>query len=119
MVRKFSDNSNNPERAVQIWQILISKAHNRQTITYIDLAKMIGYRDARPIPNMLDLIMRYCEQNELPPLTALVVNKGTGAPGDGLTTVRNLDNDREKVFNCDWYSLVPPSPTEFQQAGQK
>jgi hypothetical protein len=118
MVRTFSDSSNNPSRALQVWQILIGKAHNRQTITYIALANMIGYSDARPIPNILDHIMRYCVQNDLPSLTALVVNKGTGAPGDGLTTLKDPDADREEVFNFDWYALIPPTPDEFRLAVQ-
>jgi hypothetical protein len=116
MAQKFSDNSTNPTRALQIWQILIGKAHNRQTINYIDLAKMLGYADARPVANMLSLIMRYCDQNHLPPLTALVVNKGTGAPGDGLITLTDPDSQREEVFKYDWYGLVPPTPQELQQA---
>lgn len=118
MAKKFSDDSNRPKRALQIWQILIGKAYSRQTITYIDLANMIGYTDARPVSGILHLIMNYCNQNDLPPLTAIVVNKNTGAPGDGLSTVKNLDSDREDVFNYDWYALVPPTPEEFHQAVQ-
>lgn len=116
MVKQFSADSSNPNRALQVWQILISKAHNRQTVTYINLANMIGYSDARPIPNILELIMRYCDQNRIPPLTALVVNKGTGIPGNGLTTLKNGDTDREEVFNYDWYSIIPPTPKEFENA---
>jgi putative restriction endonuclease len=115
MFKRFSDDSTNPGRALQIWQILIGKAHNWQTITYGALANMIGYSDARPLPNILGYIMKYCDQNNLPPLTALVVNKQSGAPGNGLTTLRNLDADREEVFNFDWYALVPPTPAEFRQ----
>lgn len=116
MVRKFSDESNSPERALQVWQILIGKAHNRQTITYIDLAKIIGYNDARPVINLLHHLMNYCEQNGLPPLTAIVVNKGTGAPGKGLRTTTDVDADREEVFNFDWYMLVPPTPDQLRRA---
>lgn len=116
MATKFSDRATNPMRALQVWQILIGKAHNRQTITYIALANVIGYSDARPVPNILDHIMKYCEQNNLPPLTALVVSKSSGAPGEGLTTLRHPDADREEVFNYDWYGLIPPTPDEFQSA---
>lgn len=98
MVKKFSDDSTGPGRALQIWQILIGKAHNRQTITYGALANMIGYSNAQPIPNILNYIMKYCDHYDLPPLTALVVNKESGAPGGGLTTLRDLDADREDVF---------------------
>lgn len=118
-MRKFSENSSAPQRALQAWQILISKAANRQTITYIELAKLMGYTDARPMSQILDPIMKYCDQNGLAPLTALVVSKERGAPGDGLTTVKDIDADREKVFGYDWYALVPPTPEEFQAAKQK
>lgn len=116
MARKFADYSNNPNRALQVYQILIGKAHNRQTVTYGVLASMIGYSDARPIPNILDHIMRYCEQHDLPPLTALVVNKDTGVPGEGLTGRMNTDVGREEVFNFDWFAVFPPTPDELRQA---
>ena len=46
MVRKFSDEPILPLRALQIWQILISAAHNRQILTYGMLARMLGYEGA-------------------------------------------------------------------------
>ena len=59
--------------------------------------------------------MFYCQQNEIPPLTILVVNQNTGLPGEGLTGA-DLNADREAVFNFDWYSIVPPTPEEFKEA---
>jgi len=44
MVRHFSDRPTEPLRAIQIWQILISEAQNRQTITDKMLGKILGYR---------------------------------------------------------------------------
>ena len=34
MLNRFDDNPTNAARALQIWLVLIGKAHNRQTITY-------------------------------------------------------------------------------------
>ena len=118
MVKLFSDNSNNPERALQVWQILIAKAESRQTITYGDLGKLIGYRGATNLSHILGHIKDYCDQNKLPPLTALVVNKQTGIPGKGLDTLKDGDSDRESVFKYDWYGIVPPTPDEFREAKQ-
>lgn len=57
----------------------------------------------------------YCQQNQLPPLTVIVVNQKTGLPGEGLTDVE-LNADREAVFNYDWFNLYPPSPEELAAA---
>jgi hypothetical protein len=46
MVRRFSDEPILPMRALQIWQILISAARNRQILTYGILASMLGYERA-------------------------------------------------------------------------
>ena len=47
------------ERAMQIWQILISKADNESTITYGELADYLGFKGAGVFAQLLDCIMRY------------------------------------------------------------
>ena len=103
-------------RAQQSWPILISMAKQRRTIKYEELSQFIGYTDSRPIWSVLGNIMFFCELKELPPLTALVVNK-EGVPGNGLTSVSSneLNEKRENVFDFDWYSIVPPSSKIFRQ----
>ena len=121
MVRNFGDEPNHPLRALQIWQILIGVAHNRQIITYGMLADMLGYHGAGTLAQPLGHIMYYCQQNELTPLTILVVNRDTGLPGEGLTGVE-LNADRESVFKYDWYSIIPPTTDDLREAyieGQK
>jgi hypothetical protein len=127
MVKYFSkvvDSANIGEksaiRALQTWQYLIGKAFNRQTVRYGDLAKQLGYSDSRPLSPILGQIMFFCQQNELPPLTILVVNKD-GTPGEGFT---DADPDefhrcREDVFNYDWYGIVPPKIKEFRKAWER
>ena len=46
MTRYFKDNPTLYTRALQIWQILIAKAENRQTMTYGALAHALGFRGA-------------------------------------------------------------------------
>ena len=113
MVKKFGEIRTKYSRAVQIWQILIGLARNRQTITYGMLGAKIGFKGVGTIGSFLDPIMRYCKQNNLPPLTIVVVNETTGSPGEGLTTIGNENSDREAVFKYDWYNLYPPSEADF------
>lgn len=116
MYKTFNDNPTHPKRALQIWQILISKAANRQTLTYKMLSQLLGFKGAGTLAPILGHIMYYCKHHQFPPLTVLVVNQTTGLPGDGLITTDNLHAEREQVFNFDWFGLYPPSPEELQEA---
>ena len=101
---------NRSERALQIWQVLLGLAYNRQTITYEKLAELIGMGNiAVGLTQPLIQLMNYCKENNLPPLTILVVQKHSGIPGQGLTTIEDLNKDREAVFNYEWYKLKPIS----------
>jgi len=113
MIRLFDDNPSRASRAIQIWQILVGKAHNRQTITYGELASLIGHEGAGTMGNFSDPIMRYCIQNELRPLTILVVNRDTGSPGEGLVLRGDENSEREAVYQYPWYNIYPPSENDF------
>lgn len=102
MIKYFKDNATNPTRALQIWQILIAKASNRQTVTYGIFADLLGFHGAGVLAHMLGHIMFYCQQNDLPPLTVIVVNQDTGLPGEGLSGA-DLSADRERAFNFRWF----------------
>jgi alkylated DNA nucleotide flippase Atl1 len=105
------------ERGIQIWVVLCGCAHNRQTLTYKGLAKLIGM-GAGTLARPLGHVMRYCESNDLPALTSLVVKTGGGTPGIGLTSVRRgtMDAMREQVFNHNWYDSLPPAVTDLESA---
>jgi alkylated DNA nucleotide flippase Atl1 len=115
MVRYFDDAPSQSTRASQVWQILVSKAMNRQTLTYGQLASLLGFERAGVLAHILGHIMHYCIQGDLPPLTVLVVNQSTGLPGEGLIQA-DLNVDREKVFGFNWFGLVPPTPVELENA---
>jgi len=104
-------------RALQGWQYLISKAYNRQLVRYNDLAGIMGYKKNRPLNPILGHIMYYCEQESLPPLTIIVVNRD-GKPGKGFTQVprAEFDHQREKTFDFPWFSIYPPNPEQFTTA---
>ena len=115
MAQRFDEIRSGGARALQIWLILICKATNRQTITYGQLARMLGFKGAGTLGKFLGYILEYCPTQKLPPLTALVVNSQTGLPGEGFT-VEDVGAARESVFNFDWYSVVPPTPQELEAA---
>lgn len=102
------------ERAMQVWQILLGVAHNRQTITYGQVADHLEFDGAGVLAQILDRIMNYCGLKGLPPLTCVVVNQTTGLPGTGLSTIGNLPRDREDVYNHNWYAMYPAQITDFE-----
>lgn len=103
------------QRAMQVWQILVAAAHNRQSLTYGQVADYLEFEGAGVLAQILGRIMNYCEANGLPPLTCLVVNQETGIPGSGLSTVTDLPRDQEAVYRTNWYALLlPVQATDFE-----
>jgi hypothetical protein len=105
------------ERAIQIYQVLIAAAHQRQTITYTILGKLIGVPQ-QGVGNHLEHIQQYCVSNDLPPITVLVVRKGSGKPGSGLTAAEDVDSERERVYAHAWFHMKPVTVKMLQQAGK-
>lgn len=104
------------QRSNQIWSLLICAARERKSYTYGDVADILGFGGAGTMAQLLGPIMWLCEDNEWPPLTALVVNRETGLPGEGLSTLEDVNEDRELVFNFDWFLLEPPQIQDFKNA---
>lgn len=85
-MKRFDENPTRAGRALQIYLILIGYARSRQVLTYGELGRLIGYTHVGVIGNVLGPIMAYCERENLPPLTSIVVNEKTGKPGAGFNT---------------------------------
>jgi putative restriction endonuclease len=117
MVEFFNDYRHHDHRGVQIWQILVGKAHNRQTVTYEILARLLGIRGAGVLHEPLGRVAFYCRQHSLPPLTNLVVNKHKGVPGADLTD-HDPTQDREEVFQYNWYNVYPPTREDYAKANE-
>ena len=115
----FEDDPSRPQRASQIWQILISYAHTKQTLTYEKLAQLLGYRGAGVLAQTLEHIMRWCEEQDVPPLTALVIGKSTKKPGSGLTAVTNFPNSKKAVFDFSWFRVVPPTERQLKDVYER
>ena len=101
------------ELAAQLWQILISAAHNRQVLTYELAGKPLGL-GTNTLSGHLGQIQRYCERNQLPLLPILVVSKKTGRPGSGFPSVKDMDVERERVFAHNWFGMKPPAAVDFK-----
>ena len=73
----------------------------------------------------LDVIGEYCLQYReegMPMLPVLVVNQGTGLPGEGILRhidVEALNSEREWVYAYDWYMVIPPSLDDFAVVHQQ
>jgi hypothetical protein len=104
------------QRSVQIWTLLVVAARERKSYTYGQMAKILGMDGAGVMAQFLGPIMYYCQKRGCPPLTVLVVNQKSGLPGDGLSTLKNVNEDREKVFRFDWFSIEPPETQDFENA---
>ena len=119
--RYLADDSHYSTPALQVWLILIGAAQNRQDITYEGLAEKMGIPGALPtLRNFLNLVMYFCEEAQLPPLTVLTVGQATGQPGRGYTAGSgNLSSDRAAVFGFDWYSIFPPTVEELEELRQR
>lgn len=101
-----------PERAIQLWQVLLGAAFNRQTLTYTLLADRVGVAPdllARP----LAMIAGYCAMKKLPPLTVLVVQADAGRPASGFTWASDPDFAREAVYSYAWYRMKAPAAQDF------
>jgi len=104
------------ERAIQIYQVLIGAAHNRQVLNYEIVSKLIGV-PAQGLAPHLGHLMKYCKRAGLPPLTVLVVQKHSGKPGEGFTTFEDLHRDRERVFAREWYRMKPLTVADLKPEG--
>ena len=101
------------QRAQQLWSILVLAASSRQILTY----EIVGQACGLPPPSIGDFlrpIQQYCQENGLPPLTSIVVQKHTGLPGEGFIAVENIPLAHTKVFETHW--LDHPAPSEHQLA---
>ena len=115
-LRYFKDGATNASRSLQIYLILIGAAKRRETMTYQMLADEIYEKPAQHVlGDKLEPLMQWCKANDLPALTALVVDKTTGEPREGLTTViGGFPAEQQRVFAYRWNDLVPPTNEDLK-----
>jgi len=105
------------ERAAQIWAVLALAARNRQILTYEIVGRLIGV-PARGLGHLLERIQSYCLVKNLPTLTILVVQEGTGTPGSGFSAASANEFSKKQldVFGFDWLDQGAPTPEELSAA---
>ena len=101
------------ERASQLWSILALAATNRQILSYGLVSKLTGI--PRPaIGGFLDPIQTYCQNKEIPPLTAIVVSDKTGSPGEGFIASEDVPKAQTEVFLFDWLEWGCPKVEKLE-----
>lgn len=108
--------TDNQRRALKIWQVLISQARHRQTITYRGLAREIEEKgiDEHILSPYLERVSEYTIKVRNVDLTVLVVKKLEGRPGS-LRGIQDWDAERESSYNINWYGVTPPTPQDFRE----
>ncbi|MCW8109719.1 hypothetical protein OPS25_14530 [Alteromonas ponticola] len=103
---------NRAQRAQQLWSLLVVAADNHQILTYDRVARATGV--VRPsIGDFLRPIQQYCTENDLPPLTSIVVSDRTGLPGDGFIAAEDVPHAQMAVFRFNWFEHQAPSEVDF------
>ena len=105
---------NHEERASRAWPLLVDVARRNDTITYSELAQAIDVH-VRAIRFLLGPIQDYCIAGGLPPLTVLVVAKGTNLPGSGFIGCEDLDEGLSEVRAYPWE--VEGNPFLYARSG--
>lgn len=99
-------------RAAVIWEVLTSRAGENRTLTYKSLSEEVNVHH-RALRHALEVIQKYCETNQLPHLTALVVNSTTGVPGAGNNLHDSqLEQEYLRIFRYNWTTLLNPFNNE-------
>jgi len=117
-------------RAPWVWQILVSCAVNQKVIWYEQFGEYMGIeRLTEGAGGMLHPILLYCQKNELPYLTSIVVSKITGRvsyeskdiqTNNQYPVLRDISQEdwskqRMEVFRfgIKWLDIIPPSVEEY------
>ena len=91
------------ERLVAVYKVLVGRAQRGETITYEAMAGAIQVSNARLVGRYLDPIAVHLLMAGLPPLTALVVSKVNGKPGEGLIkTPETFEDALRRVYAYGW-----------------
>lgn len=97
--------------SLQIARLLVRQAQTKSRTTYEKVAQEIGWPHptGRGLGKHLYEIMHYCKQKLLPPLTLIVVRKGTKEPSSEASQYikaalgdLNFEVMQKEVFDFDW-----------------
>ena len=96
--------------------LLVDLAREKHCLTYGELVERAKgkYPDRLPVQNAiavstgrrLDVVRMFTSERELPDLTSLVINKGSGECGIGFTRSFDPKAVRNEVFAFDWSAVT-------------
>lgn len=113
------------EQAHFVWIALAAwvQHHKNQTITYGELAELLGYdpKAGRTLTEALGTVSLYSLYNNLPPLSCIVVAKNSNTPGwEGMIPENsNLAKEQQRVWNTDWHLFRTPTPGTFRRVREE
>ena len=117
--------SRREEQAHFVWIALTSWClfNKNKTITYGELAKLIGYpaQAGRTLAEALGTVSLYCLYNDLPPLSCIVVAKNTNHPGwEGMIPSNSsLEKEQNKAWETSWNLYRTPSVGTLRRAREE
>jgi putative restriction endonuclease len=99
---------NKEERDQKAWKKLVEVAKNKEKCTYKDLGDYIGIHH-RTVRFPLESIQSYCKDNNLPPLSILVVSiAGKLGSGFNAVSIDQIDNKTKEVQDYNWELIGNP-----------
>ena len=113
------------EQAHFVWIALAGwvQHHNGETITYGELAELLGYESkaGRTLSEALGMVSLYCLYNDLPPLSCIVVARISNTPGwEGMIPEgSSLKKEQKRVWNTEWQLYRTPSPGTFRRVQEE
>ena len=116
MPRRFDEERRNKyTRSAQAWLALVAQATQRRTTTYDALGELLLSHPLRSAPTSTPSTTTATSTGSRPwPWSAST--RRPGEPSRGNVGVFRLDKNRERVFNHDWFALVPPTSEEIREA---
>lgn len=113
------------EQAHFIWIALSGwvQHHRGETITYGQLAELLGYEPqaGRTLAEPLGAVSLYCLYNGLPPLSCIVVGRNSNSPGwegmipDGSSLVQ----EQKRASKVSWHHFRTPTPGTFRRVREE
>lgn len=105
---------NHSETANQMYPLLAHAATHRQTLTYGQVAHMVGEPVANRIGGPLGRILNWCRDNGHPPLPIIVINSLSGLPSlESYGSAEDIAQATALTHATDWYTIKPPTIQEL------
>jgi putative restriction endonuclease len=107
---------NQYQRALQLWSLLALAARNQQLLSYELTWELTGLAEPG-LHQPLACVHAYCTAEGLPSLTAIVISRVTGLPGEGFQLPDNYPDvatAQASVFVFDWASHGAPNVQDFE-----